>query len=153
RTTSAAKSPNAKSAVALAATLVATAVMLSSGWRKPAPSWASRSGATSAVGSPFRISRSFQPYLTSSAPAVIRLSYSPAAPADLLQKRDGTVLASRDFRGFSIERSHRKRGCQHRRWRGGRPQRLPRQQRLPSSGVAEHPQTSRLDLQAVAGLT
>ena len=51
RTTSAPRSPGARSAAAPAATWAATAAMPSSAWPRPAPSSASASGTTSATGS------------------------------------------------------------------------------------------------------
>ncbi len=66
RTTSAARSQNAKSAVALAATLVATAVMPSLAWPRPAPNWASAFGIISAAGWPSTASHACRLYPTSS---------------------------------------------------------------------------------------
>ena len=75
RTISAAKSPNAKSVAVPAAMSVATAAMPSLAWPRPAPSWASLSGTTSAADLPSPISRSFRPCQTSSVPRPTRLSH------------------------------------------------------------------------------
>ena len=59
RTTSAPRSPGARSAAAPAATWAATAATPSSAWPRPAPSSASASGTTSATGSASQASASF----------------------------------------------------------------------------------------------